>query len=113
MAKYREKPVVIEAITFDELVQHGRDSNPDDTHEMPWHFEYKGHPITLENNKCYLIPTAEGLRPFTPEYMLIVSKDGEICPYRINLFAKKYEKVEEAFNPRDGKLVLQLQKGDA
>ena len=45
--KYRKKPVVIEAITFDELVEHGRQSGAI-VNGMPWSFEYNGHPITHE-----------------------------------------------------------------
>jgi len=58
--KYRKKPVVIEAITFDELVRHGIDSGGNIVRGMPWSFQYQGHPITHENDDCYLIPTLEG-----------------------------------------------------
>jgi hypothetical protein len=58
--KYRKRPVVVEAITFDELVQHGIDSGaPSGTP-----FYYMGHPITHENANCYLIPTLEGTMKF-------------------------------------------------
>src|SRR3546814_6764464 len=61
--KYRKKPVTIEAITFDELVDYGRVVAPENAAEhggYAWHFSYKGHPLTHENDDCYLIPTLEG-----------------------------------------------------
>src|SRR3546814_10622592 len=51
--KYRKKPVTIEAITFDELVDYGRVVAPENAAEhggYAWHFSYKGHPLTHEND---------------------------------------------------------------
>src|SRR3546814_12370441 len=65
--KYRKKPVVIEAITFGELVDYGRVVAPENAAEhggYAWHFSYKGHPLTHENDDCYLIPTLEGTMRF-------------------------------------------------
>lgn len=93
MAKYIKKPVVIEAITFEELVQHGRKSYGDDFTGMPWSFNYSGHPITHENDECYLIPTLEGTMKFTPQDMLITGVNGEIYPCKIEIFEKTYELV--------------------
>src|SRR3546814_3179908 len=53
--KYRKKPVTIEAITFDELVDYGRVVAPENAAEhggYAWHFSYKGHPLTHENVDC-------------------------------------------------------------
>ena len=94
MAKYRKKPVEIEAITFEELVEHGRKHGANIVNGMPWSFNYQGHPITHENDECYLIPTLEGLMRFTPEDMLITGVNGEIYPCKIEIFKKTYELVE-------------------
>lgn len=107
--KYRKKPVVIEAITFNELVEHGHkfiEENPtegnygvhDNGNErsgLPWSFKYKGRSITHENDECYLIPTLEGTHNFTPKDMLITGVRGEIYPCKIDIFEETYEKVEE------------------
>lgn len=93
MAYFRKKPVVIEAITFDELVEYGKLSGANIVNEMPWSFDYKGHPITYENDKCYLIPTLEGTHIFTPLDMLLTGVSGEIYPCKINIFEKTYEAV--------------------
>lgn len=92
--KYRKKPVVIEAITFDEFVQHGRDSGAAIVNGMPWAFEYKGHGVTHENDRCYLIPTLEGGLNFTPDDMLITGVKGEIYPCKKDIFEATYDLVE-------------------
>lgn len=103
MAKFRKKPVVIEAITFDEFVEYGRQLISDNPEQggygfdgiMPWHFKYKEQPITHENDQCYLIPTLEGIMKFTPDDMLITGVQGEIYPCKKDIFDKTYEPVNE------------------
>jgi len=92
--KYRKKPVVIEAITFDEFIEHGRtQESANIVNGTPWAFTYNGHQVTHENNNRYLIPTLEGVHNFTPEDMLITGVSGEIYPCKIDIFKKTYEKV--------------------
>lgn len=95
MAKFRKKPVVIEAITFDELVEFGKNNGGNIVNDMPWSFNYGGHPITHENDECYLIPTLEGIHNFTPKDVLITGVKGEIYPCKIDIFEATYEKVED------------------
>lgn len=94
MAKFRKKPVVIEAITFEELVQHGLDNGATVVNGMPWAWHYNGHPITHENDNCYLIPTDEGTMKFQRGDMLITGVYGEIYPCKADIFAATYEPVE-------------------
>lgn len=94
MANFRKKPVVIEAITFDELVEHGKKIVEVLHNGMPWSFDYKGHPITHENDNCYLIPTLEGTMRFDRGDMLITGVKGEIYPCKPDIFAATYERVE-------------------
>ena len=94
--KYRKKPVIVDAITFDELVQHGIENcGARIQNGMPWSFDYAGHPITHENDNCYLIPTLEGTMQFTRDDMLITGIMGEIYPCKISIFNESYEKVIE------------------
>lgn len=95
MGKFRKKPVVIEAITFAELVEHGKASNGNIVNGVPWSFEYKGHQITHENDECYLIPTLEGTHNMTPRDVLITGVKGEIYPCKIDIFETTYEAVTE------------------
>ena len=93
MAQFRKKPVVIEAITFAEFVDIGRNSAGNVVNGMPWSFNYKGHAVTHENDECYLIPTLEGVHNFTPLDMLITGVKGEIYPCKIDIFNATYEPV--------------------
>ena len=89
MSKYRKKPVVIEAITFEDLVEIGKASGALET------FTYQGQLITHEGNDCYLIPTSEGIMRFRRgEDMLITGVKGEIYPCKIDIFQATYEKAE-------------------
>ena len=99
MAKYRKKPVVIEAITFDELVEYGRKAVGVSL-GMPWSFSYAGHPVTHENDNCYLIPTLEGTMRFDRDDMLITGVKGEIYPCKPDIFAATYEPAAEPETPR-------------
>ncbi len=93
--KYRNKPVVIEAITFEELMKHGGNSGAELINGMPWSFEYKGHAITHKTDEGYLIPTLEGSHLMTPNDMLITGIQGEIYPCKIDIFKETYEQIEE------------------
>lgn len=95
--KYRKKPVEIEAITFDELVEYGRNANPDNAAAhggYAWFFDYNGHPLTHENDDCYLIPTLEGTMRMERGDMLITGVKGEIYPCKLDIFAATYDAVE-------------------
>ena len=91
MAQYRKKPVVIEAITFEEFIEYGKNNGGNIVNGMPWSFNYNGHPVTNDNDVCYLIPTLEGTHNFTPKDMLITGVDREIYPCKIDIFKRTYE----------------------
>jgi hypothetical protein len=92
MAKFRKKPVVIEAITFDELVAYGIAHSESGIYNgMPWSFHYNGHPITHENDDCYLIPTLEGTMKLTRGDWLITGVNSEIYPCKPDIFEKTYD----------------------
>lgn len=96
--KFVKKPVIVEAITFDELVAHGlkeaeKDKGCSVVRGLPWSFKYNGHPITHENDECYIIPTLEGSMHFKKGDMLITGVNGEIYPCKRDIFEKTYEAV--------------------
>lgn len=92
--KYVKKPVVVEAITFDELVAHGiaecEKAGHVLTNGMPWSFTYGGHHISHENDNCYLIPTLEGTMQMGRGDMLITGIKGEIYPCKRDIFEETY-----------------------
>lgn len=89
--KCRKKPVIVEYITFEQLVEHGRATGGNIVNGMPWSFDYKGHPITHENDDCYLIPTQEGTMQLRRGDLLITGVKGEIYPCKPDIFAETYE----------------------
>lgn len=95
--KFRKKPVVIEAITFYDLVAYGLTAPGASVVPpgVPWSFSYNGHPITHENDDCYLIPTLEGTMKFNRGEMLITGVKGEIYPCKLDIFEATYEAVNE------------------
>lgn len=92
--RYRKKPVIIEAITFEEFIEYGKTHDGNIVDGMPWSFEYKGWPVTHENDECYMIPTLEGHYKFTPNDMLITGVKGEIYPCKKDIFEATYEPAE-------------------
>lgn len=94
MGRYRKRPVVVEAITFDELVAYGL-TKTSPVNGMPWSFEYSGQPITHEHDECYLIPTLEGTMKFRPGDMLITGVQGEIYPCKRDIFDATYEVADD------------------
>lgn len=95
MAKFKKKPVVIEAITWDEFIEYGKKEVGEEflNDGMPWSFDYNGHPITHENDECYLITTLEGTHNMTPQDVLITGVRGEIYPCKIDIFEETYEPI--------------------
>lgn len=93
MARYRKKPVEIEAITFEEFIEYGKIYGGHMVDGMPWTFEYKGRTVTHETDECYIIPTLEGDYRFTPDDMLITGFKGEIYPCKKDIFEATYEFV--------------------
>lgn len=92
--KYIRKTAVVEAITFDELVKYGKENGGNIVNGMPWSFNYKGYPISHENDKCYLISTLEGTHHMTPNDMLVTDVEGEICPLKLDIFEANYERFD-------------------
>jgi hypothetical protein len=95
MNKYRKKPVVIEALTFDEFIGYGLEVSDSIVDGVPWAFEINGFPITHENDDFYWITTLEGTMGMTKDDMLIIGVDGEVYPCKKSIFEKTYERVTE------------------
>ena len=94
MSKYRKRSELVEAINFDELVQHGIAQNVDLIRGMPWHFKYQGHQITHENDNCYLIPSPNGgSLQFNRGDMLVVCGDNSLFPMSLASFCMYYERA--------------------
>jgi hypothetical protein len=114
MAKYiKINPVVIEAITFNELVEYGKENGGNIVNGMPWSFEYNSCPVTHENDECYLILSNYTSHRFTPLDVLITDADGKVYPCRIDKFEKVYVdtsllKLDTSPMPIDEEVVLRI-----
>ncbi len=73
---YQTIPTTVEALTFDELVQYGRENCPLLVSNMPWSFVYKGFPVTHENNQRYLITTKDGTLSVYPTDVVVSAGDA-------------------------------------
>jgi hypothetical protein len=91
MAKYKHKPFKVEAISFQEFIEYGKNNGANIVNGMPWSFKYKGLPVTHENDECYLIPAEPGIHSlFTPKDMLVTT-EGKVIPMAIEIFEKTFE----------------------
>lgn len=91
MAKFRMKPMIVEAITFDELVQYGLTQTDNVHNGMPWSFKYMGIPITHETDDCYIIG---GMDRFTRNHLLVI-KDNDVSIVEKDAFELISEPMEE------------------
>lgn len=92
MARFRVKTAV-EAITFDELVEHGRASGAAcyPPAMMPWSFNYRGRPVTHESDDCFLITGVLGTQRMRPGFMLVVDDQHLLRVYEPEEFARLFE----------------------
>lgn len=74
--EYCKRSKTIEAHTFEEFIQYGRDQGVPLVNNMPWSFHYRGFPVTHENDKHYLI-LVPGLDAwhFKPDEMIYIKDD--------------------------------------
>lgn len=110
MNQFRKKPVVITAITFDQLVAHGIAAGGNVVNGMPWSFQYNGHPVTHENDDCYIIPTLEGAMKMGRDDMLITGVKGEIYPCKVEIFQATYEPAPGQVQPAASDVPLHQQR---
>ena len=94
MAKFRKKPVVIEAITFIELCHLVANADGYDRNGAPWRFNYGKHSITRLDLDTFVIPTLEGEMRMGRDDMLITGVKGEIYPCKRDIFDATYEPAE-------------------
>ena len=95
MAKYRKKPVVIEAVQFD--------GTPASGIEVFEAFDIPGGKFLpnysdLSQGCHLLIPTLEGNHTASPGDFIIKGIKGEFYPCKPDIFAATYEAVEESHN---------------
>ena len=94
MALYNRKPTkAVEALTFDEFVEFGRQNAVSMVNNVPWNFIYNNLPVTHSNDECYLIPSliAGDFYEMTPNDMIIIH-DNHVVVMPVDFFTTIYEK---------------------
>jgi hypothetical protein len=93
MAYYSKKESIVKAITFEELIEYGKNNGGNMVNGLPWSFNYNGHPVTNENDECYLVCTPDETIKFTPQDILVTEFGGEIYSFPKDLFLKTHNLI--------------------
>lgn len=96
--KAKKKPVVVEFMTFDDMVQYGLETGDSIVDGIPWSFKVNNHPITHCSNDMYLISTLEGDHWMKRNDYLCIGVRGEIYPIKIDIFNETYDIINESAN---------------
>jgi hypothetical protein len=93
MADFKRTVVAI-AITFDELVEYGKQNGGNIVNGMPWSFTYMGKPITHETDDCYLLPPGpDGASRRFKRGQMLVSEGGNLGALSMGLFEEMYTPI--------------------
>jgi len=92
--KYRNKPVEVEAFTFEDVLAEGRKNSTYSVNGVPWSFAFKGYPVTHERDDCYLIRMGKKTSVLDENQILVLSLgDAFVCSKED--FAEAYERITE------------------
>ena len=98
MAKFRKKPVVIEAVKY---LGHGNVENGE-VPDWMWDAFEKGTLIPTNGDDPLRVKTLEGTMVVRPSNWIIQGVAGEIYPCKAEIFAATYEEVEAGDMTGDG-----------
>jgi hypothetical protein len=90
---FRLKPAVVTAITFSQLVQHGREIGGNIIRGMPQAFLYSGRMIYHANDQHYLVTDGARMLDVTSADVLVVDSQGLVSVMSLGQFAATYEPV--------------------
>lgn len=94
--KFIKKPVEVEAITFDELIEYGENVSEHTSGDaLPWSFDYKGHAVTHEDDDCYLINLGSEIVRMTRTDVLVTEFYGEMRICDASSFSRTHSPVKE------------------
>lgn len=90
--KFRNKPVEVEAFTFDDVLTIGRENAKSVVNYVPWSFTFKGYQVTRQRDDGYLIQLEHGAHVLTKDRMLVIYSDGAYVISKA-IFEATYERV--------------------
>ncbi|MED1923541.1 hypothetical protein [Bacillus velezensis] len=88
MAKYRKKPIEIEAVKFEDTTE-SISAIAEIAHDNLIRVDYRQKPVVLH------IPTLEGVMNAQVGDYIIRGIEGELYPCKPDIFEKTYEKVSD------------------
>lgn len=91
--KFRKKPIVIEAFTFEEVIEAGRETATATIEDHPAAFLFRGIQLSYAGNHTYSLVTPDGMVDFTPDDVLMVSPEGVVYPCSKDAFDLEYVKA--------------------
>lgn len=87
----------VEAITFDELIVHGRKNGAVILNKLPLFWYYNKQLITRKDDNCYIIHTSRGKMEMQRGDMLIIKFNGfsgEVFPWKRDALYSNYKLIE-------------------
>lgn len=94
MAKYKLKPMILEAISFQEFIDYGKRNTENIYNGIPWSFDFLGRKVTHETDDSYIISSYDGTNLlFTKNQMLLI-ENNELVPMNIDQFNQTCEPLE-------------------
>lgn len=95
MGKYTKIPVTIDAYTFEEMIEFGK-NQPGAVLSMNGKtllgFTLNDRKVVNNHNETFTIETLEGNHIMTKDDMLIIGVKGEMYPCKIDIFNMTYSK---------------------
>lgn len=94
MAKYKLKPMVIEALSFRELMDYGIKNTTDIHNNMPRSFNFMGCKFTRETDAQYFVSAkdSDASAYFTKNQMIVIEND-RFYIVDIDVFNQTYELI--------------------
>lgn len=96
MAKYKLKPMILEALSFKELMEYGLKNTDNVYNNMPWSFEFMGCKFTHETDTQYFVTTTNNdIGTYFTKNQMLVIENGRPYIVDIDTFNQTYEPIEE------------------
>ena len=96
MAKYKLKPMVLEALSFKELMEYGVKHTDNVYNNMPWSFEFMNCKFTHETDTQYFVTMSDSdMGTYFTENQMLVIENNRAYIVDIDAFNQTYEPVEK------------------
>lgn len=94
MAKYKMKPMLLEAVSFQEFIEYGKKCTDNIYNDRPWSFDFLGHAVTHETDSSYYISSYEGEPILFTENQMLLIENNNLIPMDLDHFNQMCEPLE-------------------